>query len=81
MPTLWWEKSEGPGLLPTQIIESLLTHFGALTNPHLLATYAQIVPTLTAGLELGSRREQSSEPLCCFSKLPAYWHAQRHGTD
>lgn len=40
------EAGEGPGLLPTQIIESLLTHFGALTNPHLLTTYAQIVSTL-----------------------------------
>ena len=39
------EAGEGPGLLPTQIIESLLTHFGVLTNPHLLTTYAQIVPT------------------------------------
>lgn len=52
------EAGEGPGLLPTQITESLLTHFWVLTNPHLLTTYAQIVPTLT--LEVGSRRGQSS---------------------
>lgn len=69
-----WEKSqksaeeetgEGPGLLPTQITESLLTHFWVLTNPHLLTTYAQIVRTLT--LEVGSRRGQSSgNPLQLF---------------
>lgn len=32
------EAGGGPGLLPTQIIESLLTHFCVLTNPHLLTT-------------------------------------------
>lgn len=59
------EASEGPGQLPTQIIESLLTHFWVLTNPHLLTTYAQIVPTLT--LEVGSRRGQSfGNPLQVF---------------
>lgn len=50
------EASEGPGRLPTQIIESFLTHFGVLTNPHLLTASAY---TLT-GLEVGSRRERSS---------------------
>lgn len=61
----------------TQIIESLLTHFGVLTSPH----PSQHVHTHSHWLR--SWEQEGTvlwKPLCCFPMLLAYWHAQRPGT-
>lgn len=72
------EAGEGPGLLPTQITESLLTHFWVLTNPHLLTTYAQIV--LCSHWRSGAGGDSHPGTLCSVSMLLAYRHAQKYQT-